>query len=48
MAALVRSVLSFVIFGVISFILLPRVNRQKINTDEASPGYQLKIYSSKK
>jgi uncharacterized protein (TIRG00374 family) len=31
--------LSFVIFGVISFILLPRVNRHKIKTDEASPGY---------
>jgi len=31
--------LSFVIFGVLSFILLPRINRQKIKTDEASPGY---------
>ena len=31
--------LSFVIFGVISFILLPRVNRQKIKTDESAPGY---------
>jgi len=31
--------LSFVIFGVLSFILLPRVNRHKIKTDEASPGY---------
>jgi glycosyltransferase 2 family protein len=31
--------LSFVLFGVISFILLPRINRQKIKTDEASPGY---------
>src|SRR5450432_1675736 len=31
--------LSFVIFGVFSFILLPRVNRHKIKTDEASPGY---------
>ncbi len=31
--------LSFVIFGVISFILLPRVNRKKINPDEASPVY---------
>jgi uncharacterized protein (TIRG00374 family) len=31
--------LSFVIFGVFSFILLPRVNRQKINKDEPSPGY---------
>jgi glycosyltransferase 2 family protein len=31
--------LSFVIFGVISFILLPRVNRHKIKTDEATPGY---------
>jgi uncharacterized protein (TIRG00374 family) len=31
--------LSFVIFGVISFILLPRVNRQKITTDESAPGY---------
>lgn len=31
--------LSFVIFGVISFILLPRVNRQEIKTDESAPGY---------
>jgi len=31
--------LSFVIFGVISFILLPRVNRQQIKSDEATPGY---------
>jgi uncharacterized protein (TIRG00374 family) len=31
--------LSFVIFGVISFILLPRVNRQKIKVDESAPGY---------
>lgn len=31
--------LSFVIFGVISFILLPRVNRQQIKTDESAPGY---------
>ncbi len=31
--------LSFVIFGVVSFILLPRVNRQKLNTDESAPGY---------
>jgi uncharacterized protein (TIRG00374 family) len=31
--------LSFVIFGVISFILLPRVNRQKIKTDESTTGY---------
>ncbi len=31
--------LSFVIFGALSFLLLPRVNRQKIKTDEASPGY---------
>jgi glycosyltransferase 2 family protein len=31
--------LSFIIFGVISFILLPRVNRQKIKTDERAPGY---------
>ena len=31
--------LSFVIFGVFSFILLPRVNRQQMKTDEASPGY---------
>jgi glycosyltransferase 2 family protein len=31
--------LSFVIFGVISFILLPRVNRQKIKTDESATGY---------
>jgi hypothetical protein len=31
--------LSFVIFGVLSFILLPRVNRQTIKTDEPAPGY---------
>ncbi|MDP4132293.1 MAG: lysylphosphatidylglycerol synthase transmembrane domain-containing protein [Bacteroidota bacterium] len=31
--------LSFVLFGVVSFILLPRVNRQKIKPDEASTGY---------
>jgi hypothetical protein len=31
--------LSFVIFGVISFVLLPRVNRQQIKTDESAPGY---------
>jgi uncharacterized protein (TIRG00374 family) len=31
--------LSFVLFGVLSFVLLPRVNRQKIKTDEISPGY---------
>lgn len=31
--------LSFVIFGVISFILLPRVNRLPIKTDEAASGY---------
>jgi uncharacterized protein (TIRG00374 family) len=31
--------LSFVIFGVLSFILLPRVNRQTIKTDEPTPGY---------
>jgi hypothetical protein len=31
--------LSFVIFGVISFILLPRVNRQQIKTDESATGY---------
>ena len=31
--------LSFIIFGVISFILLPRVNRKKIIKDEASPIY---------
>ena len=31
--------LSFVIFGVISFILLPRVNRQQLKTDETNPGY---------
>lgn len=31
--------LSFVIFGVLSFILLPRVNRQKIKSDETSSGY---------
>ena len=31
--------LCFVIFGVLSFILLPRVNRQKLNKDETSPGY---------
>jgi glycosyltransferase 2 family protein len=31
--------LSFVIFGVISFILLPRVNRQQIKSDESAPGY---------
>jgi glycosyltransferase 2 family protein len=31
--------LSFVIFGALSFILLPRVNRQKMKPDEASPSY---------
>lgn len=31
--------LSFVIFGVLSFILLPRVNRQQIRIDEPSTGY---------
>jgi glycosyltransferase 2 family protein len=31
--------LSFVIFGVVSFILLPRVNRHKLKVDEAAPGY---------
>jgi glycosyltransferase 2 family protein len=31
--------LSFIIFGVLSFILLPRVNRHKIKKDEAAPGY---------
>jgi len=31
--------LSFILFGVISFILLPRVNRKKIKSDEASPVY---------
>jgi glycosyltransferase 2 family protein len=31
--------LSFVIFGTVSFILLPRVNRKKITKDEVSPGY---------
>jgi len=31
--------LSFVIFGVFSFILLPRVNRQQMKADEATPGY---------
>lgn len=31
--------LSFILFGVVSFILLPRVNRKKNNTDEASPVY---------
>jgi glycosyltransferase 2 family protein len=31
--------LSFILFGVVSFILLPRVNRKKIKSDEASPVY---------
>jgi glycosyltransferase 2 family protein len=31
--------LSFVIFGVISFILLPRVNRQKMKVNETAPGF---------
>jgi glycosyltransferase 2 family protein len=31
--------LSFVVFGVVSFILLPRVNRQQIKSDESAPGY---------
>jgi uncharacterized protein (TIRG00374 family) len=31
--------LSFVIFGVISFILIPRVNRQKLKTDAAATSY---------
>ena len=31
--------LSFVIFGVISFILLPRVNRQKMKAHETAPGF---------
>jgi uncharacterized protein (TIRG00374 family) len=31
--------LSFVVFGVFSFILLPRVNRHKLKVDEAAPGY---------
>jgi hypothetical protein len=31
--------LSFVIFGVISFVLLPRVNRQQIKSDESAAGY---------
>jgi uncharacterized protein (TIRG00374 family) len=31
--------LSFVIFGVISFILLPRVNRHKLKTDATAAGY---------
>ena len=33
--------LSFVLFGVLSFILLPRVNRTNSKPDEASPGYTL-------
>jgi hypothetical protein len=33
--------LSFVIFGVISFILLPKVNRQQNKTDESAPGYTI-------
>ena len=31
--------LCFIIFGVLSFILLPRVNRQKLKSDETSPDY---------
>ncbi len=31
--------LSFVIFGVLSFVLLPRVNRQKLKMNEAAAGY---------
>jgi len=31
--------LSFVLFGVISFILLPRINRNKLKPDARTPGY---------
>jgi uncharacterized protein (TIRG00374 family) len=31
--------LSFIFFGVISFILLPRVNRHKLKPDATAPGY---------